>query len=99
LLPRGGFALRRFGVSPERSLATSAFFGIYLEKGGRLGLKCLLLSYFRVGDHPPPSIRLDERMGGQLSPSRLSIARTAMNQPRPRRRMSRRYSNDRRVAG
>jgi hypothetical protein len=51
LLPRGGFALRRFGVSPERSLATSAFFGIYLEKGGRLGLKCLLLSYFRVGDN------------------------------------------------
>ena len=31
-------------------------------------------------------------MGGQLSPSRLSIARTAMNQPRPRRRMSRRDS-------
>ena len=23
-----------------------------LEKGGRLGLKCLLLSYFRVGDNP-----------------------------------------------
>jgi hypothetical protein len=22
-----------------------------LEEGGRLGLKCLLLSYFRVGDH------------------------------------------------
>jgi hypothetical protein len=23
-----------------------------LEEGGRLGLKCLLLSYFRVGDNP-----------------------------------------------
>jgi hypothetical protein len=23
-----------------------------LEEGGRLGLKYLLLSYFRVGDHP-----------------------------------------------
>jgi hypothetical protein len=32
--------LRRFSVS-------------ILEEGGRLGLKCLLLSYFRVGDHPP----------------------------------------------
>jgi hypothetical protein len=28
-----------------------AFFGIYLGRGGRLGLKCLLLSYFRVGDY------------------------------------------------
>jgi hypothetical protein len=26
-------------------------FGIYLEKGGRLGLKCLLLSYFRASDY------------------------------------------------
>ena len=24
-----------------------------LEEGGRLGLKCLLLSYFRVGDNTP----------------------------------------------
>ena len=31
--------LRRFSVS-------------ILDEGGRLGLKCLLLSYFRVGDHP-----------------------------------------------
>ena len=31
--------LRRFSVS-------------ILEEGGRLGLKCLLLSYFRMGDHP-----------------------------------------------
>jgi hypothetical protein len=37
----------------NRKKTISAFFGIYLEKGGRLGLKCLLLSYFRVGDHPP----------------------------------------------
>jgi hypothetical protein len=22
------------------------------EEGGRLGLKCLLLSYFRIGDYP-----------------------------------------------
>jgi len=27
-----------------------AFIGIYLGTGCRLGLKCLLLSYFRVGD-------------------------------------------------
>jgi hypothetical protein len=26
-----------------------------LEEGGRLGLKCLLLSYFRVGDYTPRS--------------------------------------------
>jgi hypothetical protein len=31
--------LRRFSVS-------------ILEEGGRLGLKCLLLSYFRVGHNP-----------------------------------------------
>jgi hypothetical protein len=31
--------LRRFSVS-------------ILEEGGRLGLKCLLLSYFRVADKP-----------------------------------------------
>ena len=31
--------LRRFSVS-------------ILEDGSRLGLKCLLLSYFRIGDHP-----------------------------------------------
>jgi hypothetical protein len=37
--------------SPHRkSVNTTAFFSIYLGKGGRLGLKCLLLSYFRVGD-------------------------------------------------
>ena len=24
-----------------------------LDEGGRLGLKCLLLSYFRVGHQPP----------------------------------------------
>jgi hypothetical protein len=46
--------LRRFSVS-------------ILEEGGRLGLKCLLLSYFRVGDYslgirrtgsPVPMVRL-----------------------------------------
>jgi hypothetical protein len=37
-----------------------AFFSIYLEKGGRLGLKCLLLSYFRVGDHATGTQRTDD---------------------------------------
>ena len=37
------------------------FLGIYLGRGRRLGLKCLLLSYFRVGDDTPgtPTISLE----------------------------------------
>jgi hypothetical protein len=38
------FTLRRFSVS-------------MLEDGGRLDLKCLLWSYFRVGDHPTGTLR------------------------------------------
>jgi hypothetical protein len=37
--------LRRFSVS-------------ILEEGGRLGLKCLLLSYFRVGDNSPATLSI-----------------------------------------
>ena len=35
------------GFRSHRRLSVSI-----LEEGGRLGLKCLLLSYFRVGDNP-----------------------------------------------
>jgi hypothetical protein len=36
-----------------RDTGTLARFSVsILEEGGRLGLKCLLLSYFRVGDFP-----------------------------------------------
>jgi hypothetical protein len=35
-----------------KSVNPTAFFGIYLGRGGRLGLECLLLRYFRVGDDP-----------------------------------------------
>jgi hypothetical protein len=35
-----------------------------LEEGGRLDLKCLLLSYFRVGDHPTGTLKTDRGEGG-----------------------------------
>ena len=37
-------------INRESFLATRALSVSILEEGGRLGLKCLLLSYFRVGD-------------------------------------------------
>jgi len=36
-----------FGQMTRRAFSVSI-----LEEGGRFGLKCLLLSYFRVGDDP-----------------------------------------------
>ena len=44
--------IRPSGKSPTGNQKTLRRFSIaILEEGGRLGLKCLLLSYFRVGDH------------------------------------------------
>jgi hypothetical protein len=40
------------GSTENRSLRHGRFSVSILEEGGRLGLKCLLLSYFRVGDNP-----------------------------------------------
>ena len=48
-------SLRRFSVS-------------ILEGGGRLSVKCLLLSYFRVGDNPPGT----RTNGSSMSPVRNS---------------------------
>jgi hypothetical protein len=47
-------------IGPQRrDTWTQARFSIpILEEGGRLGLKYLLLSYFRVGDNPPGTRKL-----------------------------------------
>ena len=51
---------------PKGLLDTRAFSVTILEEGGRLGLRCLRLSYFRVGDYRPFSRNPDLSLGPSL---------------------------------